>query len=83
VPTVLRRSGNAALCLWLHHVCPYATSEPTKGRGVSMTHRFGNFGSKLGKVRSLGTDIEYCLQRSADLSGEQYERLEEQRSGIK
>jgi hypothetical protein len=48
-----------------------------------MTHRFWNFGSKLGKVRSLGTDIEYCLQRGADSSGEQYERLEEQGSGIK
>lgn len=41
-----------------------------------MTHRCRHCGSELGKVRSPRTDIEYCLQCGAALSGEQYERLE-------
>ena len=41
-----------------------------------MSYQCRHFSSGLGKVRSLRTGIEYCLQCGAALSGEQYERLE-------
>jgi len=46
-----------------------------------MIHRCRNCESKLGKVRSPRTDIEYCLQCGAALSGEQDERVEGEKTG--
>ena len=47
-----------------------------RGARLAMSYQCRHFGSGLGKVRSLRTGIEYCLQCGAALSGEQYERLE-------
>ena len=41
-----------------------------------MTHRCRHCESELGKIRSSRTDIEYCLQCGAVLSGELFEPLE-------
>ena len=46
-----------------------------------MIHRCGHCESELGKVRSLRTDIEYCLQCGATLSDELFEPLEREKAG--
>jgi len=60
-------------------VCGSTMSVPLRlmnqheGRKVSMIHLCRHSESKLGRVRSPRTDIEYCLQCGAALSGELFE----------